>query len=69
MAKISGLFFKFLGVPSRVIQLFKHVVCEVYWDNKWRLFDADAFKNEQLPLLPDGTWPSLEDLKKPNDLR
>lgn len=64
VAHVAKELFQAAGWPARVTQLDRHVCCEVLYQNRWRLVDADAFKSGLWPKNADGQWATLEEVKR-----
>ena len=63
VSNFSNVMFKLAGYDTRVTQLFSHVCCEVFVDNKWLLVDADSFKEGIYPKNLNDQWATLEEVK------
>lgn len=64
VAAVSQSLFSILGYEARVVQLHRHVCCEVKFGGEWRIVDADAFKAGLYPKREDGAWASLDDIRR-----
>jgi SAM-dependent methyltransferase len=62
-ARVTCDLFQMAGYQARVTQLHKHVCCEVLFDGRWRVVDADAFKAGIRTTNDDGDWATLDELR------
>jgi ubiquinone/menaquinone biosynthesis C-methylase UbiE len=63
-ARVACDLYQAAGYQARMLQLHKHLCCEVFFDGRWRLVDADAFKAGIWLTNEEGDWATLEELRK-----
>lgn len=64
VALVASDLYKLAGYEAKIRQLNSHICCEVFFENRWRVVDADIFKAGIFPINYDGSWATLEDLSK-----
>jgi len=57
--------FSAAGYRARAVELSRHQIAEIYYDNDWHYFDADVFSGGGVVFMPDGTIPSVDELSQP----
>ena len=64
VALVASDLYRLAGYETRIRQLNAHICCEVLFENRWRVVDADIFKAGIYPINDNGFWATLEDLSK-----
>lgn len=64
IARVAVDLFESGGYKGRIVQLGGHVIAEIYYDNSWHYFDADAFGGGETIINKDGVIPSVAELSK-----
>lgn len=65
--RIACDLFNAVGAPTRVVQLGRHQISEVFYDSSWHYFDADLFLDGDVVLLEDKI-PSVYELSQKANL-
>jgi ubiquinone/menaquinone biosynthesis C-methylase UbiE len=68
IAAVAQKMYQALGYEAKVTQLFKHVCCEVKFNDKWLVVDPDFFKAGLYPYNRGQEWASLQELQASPDL-
>ena len=62
--RIACDLFSSVGYKTRVVQLFGHVISEIYYDSAWHYFDADTVLNSNSTARINGVIPDTKTLSK-----
>lgn len=64
ISRVAVDLFASAGIAGRLVQLGGHVIAEVFYDDSWHYFDADAFGNGETILNENDSIPSIIELSE-----
>jgi hypothetical protein len=64
VARLAADLFAAAGYETRLVQLGGHVIAEIYYEDDWHYFDADAFSSGSVIVESDGSIPSIVELSQ-----